>query len=169
MSWESFPGHDLIWCDPPWEQKMVNFFQTKLKQDSGRVANNTIEGIIDQLAKLASTEKPCYVEYGMAGHQLVLDKMKKRGHALNFISHGIQTSKRPFVIMCFNTSVPANVNRSGLNIVTDTLMDFQGKGIVFDPFAGIGVTATAVRKAGWEYIGSEINPARYHRLMQANP
>ena len=35
MDWNEFPAYDMIWCDPPWEQRMVKYFETVMKRDSG--------------------------------------------------------------------------------------------------------------------------------------
>ena len=53
-------------------------------------------------------------------------------------------------------------------LITKTLYKLDDIEIVFDPFAGIGFTAKAVKKAGKIYIGSEINPARFKKLQKAN-
>ena len=76
MDWNEFPAYDMIWCDPPWEQRMVKYFETVMKRDSGREASNTITNIINKLGSLASTEKLIVVEYGIKGHELVIRHKK---------------------------------------------------------------------------------------------
>jgi DNA modification methylase len=67
--------------------------------------------------------------------------------------------------MSFNASVGIPDSK-GLKI-TKEIINRIGSPVVFDPFAGIGKTKKAVESAGGVYIGYEINPARYNRMIKA--
>mgnify|MGYP003631499596 FL=1 len=167
MDWNEFPAYDMIWCDPPWEQRMVKYFETVMRRDSGREASNTITNIINKLGSLASTEKLIVVEYGIKGHELVIRLMEEKGH--RFISKHERTyDKRPFLVLVFNREIEMYDTKNESELITKTLLGLKDIKTVFDPFAGIGFTAKAVRKAGIKYIGSEINPARFEKLKKVN-
>lgn len=167
MEWTEFPAYDMIWTDPPWEQKMVNFFQTIMKRDSGKEAKNTITAIITQLAMLSDNKKLMVVEYSITGHELVVDVMEKYGHTFK-AKHQRTYDKRPFLVLIFNQDIDLFDTKNESELITKTLDKLENINVVFDPFAGIGFTAKAVRKAGKKYIGSEINPHRFKRLEAIN-
>lgn len=169
MSWEKFPDYDILWCDPPWEQRMVNYFQTVMKRDTGVSVSHTIEEILQQLSRLANRSKPLYIEYSSKGFELVSMIMINAGHKLHGISKGIQTSGSGFNILYFNTDIAPVVKRKGMSIVTDTLCKYPRSLIIFDPFAGIGNTAKGINTIGDFYIGSEINSSRFKSLCKNNP
>ena len=56
-------------------------------------------------------------------------------------------------------------NVEGFDLIKQTVTSLNAQ-VVFDPFAGIGNTAKAVRSVGAKYVGSEINPARYKQLIK---
>jgi hypothetical protein len=94
--------------------------------------------------------------------------MVSNGHTLNAVYERTQSMGRPYVIMVFNDfnntiHIP---DLKGYALITESLKQIGCTGIAFDPFAGIGQTANAVQKAGWQYIGSEINAARFAKLIK---
>jgi hypothetical protein len=38
LDWDVLPQYDLIWTDPPWQDRMVNWFQNKMEKDTGAVS-----------------------------------------------------------------------------------------------------------------------------------
>lgn len=169
MEWVQFPKYDIIYTDPPWEQKMVNYFQTVMKRDSGRTAYHSIEELIGQLALLADKQKPVYIEYSVEGWELVLKIMVDAGHTCRGVFNAMQSNNMPYKILFFNTNVPPVTINKGFKVIADTLSHYYRGLTVFDPFAGIGKIAKTVRIIGDIYIGSEINPARFKKLCEANP
>jgi hypothetical protein len=162
MDWNEFPSYDVIWTDPPWGQRMVNWFQTKLYKDTGVRVSRTIGEILSQLGRLSDNSKPLHVEYSVKGHQEVIRAMESHGHKLSYINELIQTNGRPYVLLSFNTQTPPSTDR-GFEAVKNTLLRYPSTGVVFDPFAGIGKTKKAVNAAGWTYIGGEINIQRLNK------
>ena len=167
MDWTEFPAYDMIWTDPPWEERMVKLFHTMMRKDGYNPPVNTFVDIINQFAKLSDRSKPIVVEYGMKGYEKVIAIMKSKGHTHYKTIKGIQSMGRPFVLMTFNADIDVNVTRKGGAIIVDTLMA-RNEHTIFDPFAGIGFTAKAVRSAGKHYIGSELNPKRFAQLQKVN-
>ena len=170
LEWKQFPPeYDMIWCDPPWEQRMVKYFETIMKKESGvEKPENTIEDILAKLAKLADPKKLLIIEYSVKGMELVRSTMQRYGHKLHRTHGRTQSNGKPFVVMVFNQAVPISPEK-GFKCVTETLNSLPDVKTVFDPFAGIGLTAKAVQAAGKIYIGSEINPARFEKLCLQNP
>jgi len=167
MDWRQFPEYDIIWCDPPWGAGLVKMFHTYMRKAVGHAPNNTLEDILEKLAELADPSKPAIVEYSVKGTEVVKRIMTNAGHKLHNEFEGIYWEGRPFKILVFNSDLQVITRRTDQNIVTDTLSGLD-RMRVFDPFAGIGATAKAVRAAGHEYIGSELNPARFEKLQKVN-
>jgi len=168
MDWKQFPDYDWLWCDPPWEQGLVKMFQTMMLKQTGKTVDHTIDEILSQLGKLANPNKPLVVEYGVKGVERVEYILKQHGHTHFKTFTRTQTQKdRPYKIVVFNSTITPSMSK-GFAGVTETALQYKPK-IVFDPFAGIGASAKAFRKAGVTYIGSELNPARYAKLVQRNP
>lgn len=163
MDYTSFPEYDMIWCDPPWEDGMVKYFQTLNKKQTGRLVNNQIDGILDTLFRLAHKGKPIAVEYSVKGHERVIRYAEKYGHQHFHTTYAKQENGITSVIIFFNTEFKLPDNVMGY---ANTILGVEGIGAkhVFDPFAGIGRTARAVLKAGATYHGSELNESRYKKL-----
>jgi hypothetical protein len=168
MEWQKFPQYDLIWTDPPWETRMLKFFETMMRKHVGHAPANDLTAIFDKLGSLADPLKPLIIEYSVQGHHKVIEIMEKHGHRLAVKNRMIQSMDREFVILAFNFSDHKFIAGKGFKIITNTLSQIGKSGIVFDPFAGIGNTCKAVKAAGWEYIGSELNPERFKRLQAIN-
>lgn len=165
MDVKNAPSHTMIWTDPPWENRMVKWFETKLVKDTGEERpNNTIEQILDKLASLADPNKPCFIEYGIKGYDKVMDAMIRYGHTIKESVVREQSSGNPYVILSFNTDRQIPKAKSH-EIITKVVATFENP-VVWDPFAGLGVTRKAVESGGGSYIGYEINKARFDRMNQ---
>ncbi len=166
MDWNVFPEYDIIWCDPPWQQKMVNYFETMMVKTGQKKPNNTIVEIIGKLASLASRDKPIFIEYSIKGSYEVMEIMDLKGHFFNTIVFSLQENLNPYCILVFNCiDFKPNGDMQGFKIIEDTC-DNLNFTTVFDPFAGIGKTAKAFIKKGKIYIGSEINTERFNKLKK---
>lgn len=165
MSYEVFPEYDIIWCDPPWEDKMVKYFQNLNQKQTGKVVENNIYGILEKLFSLASNKKPIFVEYSIKGSELVIEYAKKHGHTLTQTVVGIQHNDMKYYILVFNTDLRLEQGIRMYQIATETIIKLGAK-LVFDPFAGTGRTARAVLSAGANYHGAELNEARYKKLCK---
>lgn len=164
MSWDEFPHYDIVWTDPPWEDRMVKWFQGKMKKETGIVVQNTLTDILTKLATLCKTDKPIVIEYSIKGHEYVIEVMQSKGHTLYSKNVRMQSMGREFILLVFNAPLEIP-NQKGFGIIEEFFTKNRF-GIVFDPFAGIGATAKSVIKTGTTYIGSELNPERYKRLAK---
>lgn len=156
-----FPKYDILYCDPPWEERMLKFFYTKAK----RQLDTSIYNIITQLGLLANNEKPFYVEYSIKGSDDIIHILKNCGHRHISTTTHLQTNKKPYVLLQFNTNFVCEPNKKGGELV-QYIVKQHNKPLVFDPFAGIGFTAKNVYKAGGRYIGYELNKERFDRLQE---
>lgn len=163
MDCQQFPNYDILYCDPPWEQRMVKFFETQLQKQTGIKKENQIEAILNKLATLSDKSKPLFIEYSIKGHDRVIDIMQENGHQFFHKMILPQSNGKPYIVMCFNTNVKLREELKGGEIVTYVVQKFKNP-VVFDPFAGIGFTARYVFEAGGKYIGYELNPKRFERL-----
>lgn len=163
MTLNEAPHYDICYTDPPWGNKMVGFFQSIQTKDTGKVTNNSLSDILFKLGEIADINKPLYVEYSIYIYQEVVDILERCGHTL-YKSIELKTSyNKPYVLLIFNTSVDATEGIKGFNIVTDIVRKFDNP-IVFDPFAGVGLSAKAVVAGGGSYIGSELNASRFAKF-----
>lgn len=164
MKIAEFPPYDLLYIDPPWEQGLVKMFETmQFKQTGIERPNNNIDDILDKVSKLASNKKPIVVEYSVKGTERVINAFVKNGHRFNEVSTQTQGTKKPFNIISFNTELKLPKGLVGFKVVSKTVEILKPK-VVFDCFAGIGLTAKTVINSGANYIGYELNPARFKRL-----
>jgi hypothetical protein len=166
LDWDKFPEYDIIWCDPPWEQKMVNYFETIMYKSGYKKPNNTIHKIITHLAKLCYVHKPIFIEYSINGHLEVLNIMIEHGHNHNATIYSNQENGKPYLILVFNyLGVLPDGNMQGFKII-DSICSVLNFNTIFDPFAGLGKTAKRFISNNKNYIGSEINPQRFNQLKK---
>lgn len=165
LDYKQFPTYDILWCDPPWEERMTKWFRTKLTKDAGIKTDFTFEQIIDKLGELANPSKPLYIEYDIKHYINVIARLVKHGHNFVNVSEHPLYDKSRFVILAFNTDKFPTAETNGVTAIKETLNQYPTKQLVFDPFAGLGITAKAVITAGHYYHGSEINPSRYKKLQ----
>lgn len=163
MNVEEFPNYDIIYTDPPWENNMVKFFDTQRKKLTGVETNNNIQDILEKLATLSNKNKPIFVEYSIKGSEALIDIFVKKGHTFSNKVIGLQSNKKPYIIICFNTDFILKENLIGGKIV-EYVINGMKPNTVFDPFAGIGFTAKLVLRCGSKYIGYEYSKARFDRL-----
>ena len=166
MSFDKFPEYDIIWCDPPWENKMVKFFETMMLKQGQTKPNNTIENIIEKLAILSDKSKPVFIEYSIKGFDLVVEIMQNHGHNFCNNVYSKQENGKPYFILVFNSEdFSPDGKEVGFKIITQTCKKLKFQ-TVLDPFAGIGKTAKAFIKNDKTYIGSEINIERFNKLKK---
>ena len=167
LDWDFLPEYDLMWVDPPWQDRMVKWFQSKLLKETGVVDDSTLDAIINKLGELASSSRPLIVEYSDAGSEHIVSLLVSNGHTFYKKFYCVQSNNRPFVILVFNSLLDIKTEFKGSQIITETLKSTDCN-VILDLFAGIGFTANAVIKANKTYIGSEINPKRYSKLIKVN-
>jgi len=166
LDWDNPPEYDMVWTDPPWETRMLRWFDTLQRKQTGSAPEHSLNEIIEKLASLIAYDKPAFVEYSTKGWQNVDRIIQAAGHRLGAATEGTQSNGRPFMILSYNTDYTFPRGLKGGQYITSAVKALQPK-VVFDPFAGIGYTYRYVRAGGAHYIGSEINAARYERLAKA--
>lgn len=159
------PDYDIIYCDPPWEERMVKYFETIMEKSGHKKPNNTISEILYKLGELADTNKPLFIEYSVKNHERVIKIMESFGHKFNKVFESIYDGNRPYVIISFNTSI---LIENGLKdqLSLKRILEKTKAKTVFDMFAGIGVICKIVEDYGCEYIGYELNPERFKKLIK---
>ena len=168
MDWRQFPPHDAVWCDPPWENSALRMFQTMMRKKVGHAPDRDIDEILNHLGKLCDPQKLLVIEYAQKSVKRVKHVMSRYGHQFKK-EYTHLYGKRPYSILVFNRDISVATDEKEGNCITETLKPLEDIETVFDPFAGIGVTAKAVRKAGKKYSGAEVNPDRFRKLCVANP
>ena len=163
MDWDYFPEYDLLYTDPPWGERMVKWFSNYQFKKTGVKPTHTLNDILNQLGRLANPQKPMVIEYEIKGYDKVINVMQDHGHTYYEATEGMQSMGRPFILLIFNTKFQFDPESEGFTFVKDAVRKTKAN-TVFDPFAGIGNTAKAVKATGATYIGSEINSDRYAKL-----
>jgi DNA modification methylase len=164
--WPSFPAYDLMYTDPPWNEGIMKLFQKSAMVKTGRASKETMKDALNQLFASAHRDKPMLVEFSARGWDKVVEIGKYCGHRYTGHALALQCNGKPMVVLSFNT-----------DYLTPTLgLDEEGciraaiaalkPGLVFDPFAGLGVTAEIIIKCGARFIGGEMNGARYAELKK---
>lgn len=163
LSYDAFPDYDTLYCDPPWEQRMVRFFETQAHKQAGlERPENSIHDILRHVARLHPPDRPAFVEYSVTGVGEVVGAFVEHGHK-HTGTHVLQQAQNdaPYALVTFNRRLPAiPAETRGWGHLPHFLRPGE---VVFDPFAGIGATARAVVAFGATYLGSELNPARAER------
>ena len=165
MDVKSFPEYDMLYSDLPWEDRMVKWFETQLRKDTGKEVKNTINGILTQVAKLADTNKPVFLEYSVKGTERVIDIMEKNGHRHQQTIKGFYNKNKPLHIITFNNNVTIPNGLEGGTLIKKCINSINQK-VVFDCFAGIGFTCKWVKQTGADYIGYELNPKRFEKMIK---
>ena len=103
----------------------------------------------------------------MKGHENVVKTMSKYGHTIRSKSthdYFMGGQNRPHMLLSFNTDIVVTNKLSDKSLISHIVTETGAK-TVFDPFAGLGFTGSAVEACGANYIGYEMNPARYAKLI----
>jgi len=160
-------GADLMYTDPPWEQKLVKMFETIAERDAGRgKAGNDINKILGRMFGLCPRGRPAFIEYGLEGYQRVERIGRMYGFRHAWTRQGTQTNGNPYVVVAFNTDMPAPGAFYGWEMLAKVHTHHK-PGVIFEPFAGHGQHARRwASLLGCEVIVSEYNPARAAKLVE---
>ena len=160
-------GCDLTYTDPPWENRMVKFFETSMRKSGFEPPKNDIDKIIERLFYLAPDGQPTFVEYGKVGMDRVIDIGKQFGFEFVRSIYGQQVqNKSPFVIIQFNSDMPKPQRMIKGFDVLHLAVQHHNPSCIFEPFAGLGVTTKIMDGLGVNVVAAELNPARAAKLRE---
>ena len=158
-------GCDMVYTDPPWEAGLVKMFETLANRDGGiDRPGNTIDGILKRLFELTPDGIPVFIEYSTKGHERVVDAGEAAGFKCTRVHRCIQTTKKPYVIIQFNSDMPSIDGAGGWEPIMAALNHHNPKR-VFEPFAGHGQHTRRMVAHGAFVVASELNPARAAKLQ----
>jgi len=165
LDYKEFPNYDILYCDPPWEERMTKWFRTKMRKDIGKAPSFTFEEIITKLGESALKNKPLYIEYDIKTYEGVINRMESMGHKFAGVTIYPLYTKSQQAVLSFNTNIVPESNVKKISHSITEMFRKHGEGLtIFDPFAGIGITAKMVIASGNYYHGSELNPKRVAKL-----
>ena len=157
---------NMTYTDPPWENRMVKWFETDMRKKGYEPPKNDIDEIIGRLFDLAPKGKPTFVEYGKKGFERVIEIGKSKGFKFNRKIFGYQLSKQPFVVLQFNSDLPQPQSAiNGFDVLEMAIKHHKPR-CIFEPFAGLGITAKIMDSYGIDVIAAELNPARAKKLLE---
>ena len=159
-------GCNMTYTDPPWENRMVKWFETDMRKKGFKPPQNDIDKIIERLFFLAPKDSPTFVEYGKKGFERVINIGKASG--FNFVQKifGFQTTKQPFVILQFNSDLPMPKSTINGFDVLELAIKHHKPTRIFEPFAGLGITSKIMDKYNLDIVAAELNPSRANRLLE---
>lgn len=159
-------GCDMTYTDPPWENRMVKWFETDMRKKGFEPPKNDIDKIIERLFFLAPKNLPTFVEYGKKGFERVINIGESCG--FNFVQKifGYQTTKQPFVVLQFNSNLPMPKSAIHGFDVLNMAIEHHNPKCIFEPFAGLGITSKIMDKHGVNIVAAELNPIRAARLKE---
>jgi hypothetical protein len=184
---ESLMGNDLadvFYSDPPWGNRMLTYFRTIRKRDSGECGNEdkNINVFLDSFFKCAikytKPSSPIFVEYGIS----VVDELlhyassnrlnhegtftiKYKSGSRDFPNH-LHIFSKEKLRTDFNYLVNLEKLRR-VNLIEYIIRPFAiPNGIVLDPCCGHGLTGEATRKLSMKFYGNEFNRSRLERSIE---
>lgn len=158
-------GCDLTYTDPPWGVSPLKMFETHMEKSGYGRPGNLIEDILSRLFALTPKGKPCFVEYGVkSNYEQVVEIAQTHGLRLSKTIPARQMNGNPFVVLQFDSDMPSPVNPGPWDILLSAIEYHQPR-CVFEPFAGLGLTAGKILEQGVSVVASEINPGRYRKML----
>jgi len=158
-------GCDLVFTDPPWEERMAKWFGTASRKAGGPSQSGSIDEILEKMFSLSPSDVPVFVEYGIKGYERVINIGKSQGYEFVTAFKAIQTTKYPYMIIQFNSDMPSIDRPSGFDVLRSALK-YHKPQKVFEPFAGLGKHAEIIRQSGADVVCCELNPARGQKAKE---
>ncbi len=157
---------DMTYTDPPWENRMVKWFETDMRKKGYTPPKNDIDEIISRLFELAPSGKPTFIEYGKKGFERVINI--GRDHGFDFVRKifGYQTTKQPFCVLQFNSDLPQPKKAINGFDVLELAIKHHKPSCIFEPFAGLGITSKIMDGWGVDIVAAELNPGRAQKLQE---
>ena len=157
---------DMTYTDPPWENRMVKWFETDMRKKGFEPPKNDINKIIERLFYLAPKDAPIFVEYGKKGFERVINIGKDFGFDFVQKIFGYQTTKQPFVVLQFNSDLPMPKTAINGFDVLELAIKHHEPTRIFEPFAGLGITSKIMDKYNLDIVAAELNPGRAKKLKE---
>jgi hypothetical protein len=157
---------DMTFTDPPWEPSALKMFETTMEKGGHGRPGNNIDAILQRLFALAPSDKPCFIEYSVKGHDRVIHWGKAAGHTFVRTVIGTQLSRVPYAILQFNSDMPDMGSPVAWGAL-EAALDYHQPKCVFEPFAGHAVHTSRMAKRGIRVIASEVNPDRAAKGLAA--
>tara|TARA_Y100001937_G_scaffold58992_1_gene80951 strand:- start:4555 stop:5091 length:537 start_codon:yes stop_codon:yes gene_type:complete len=157
-------GCDLVYTDPPWEPRMLKWFETLMRKNGYTAPSNDIDAIITRLFQLAPRDIPIFIAYAIEGYERVISIAQGDGRKFIRSIQGIQTTKNPLLILQFDSDMPKPRHIPKRFETLQMAIDWHCPKKIFDPFAGMGRLIQVMKKNGCDVIANEINPERARKI-----
>jgi len=171
---------DIFYCDPPWGQGNIGYWQTINKRHTGEPTKDIkYEDFINQIFAVASkyAKNIILIEYGIRWRKDIIDMGKKYGLIHIGIADLQYRSGSRFLPSDLHVFAKTKVNipqiyfdnlknTSGMATLENAVLPLAVKGgIILDPCCGMGYTAKAGVKAGMTFYGNELNGKRLQKTI----
>lgn len=184
---------DILYCDPPWGDGMIKFFNTLRKKQTNTFSENLPENkiFLNRLAVLTLQSKAKFIciENGnkwsfeteetfkvngffhVATINGYYDKPKKPMKVHLFLNlDQIENKNKEYIEELKNKFITSATDKSGFELVESVFFSCLGNNLkdktVFDLCCGFGLTAKIAKKHGMNFVGNEVNQKRLDKTIK---
>lgn len=181
---------DIVYCDPPWGDGMIKFFNTLNKKQTNRFSENLPQNknFLERLAMLSFKSKAKFVciENGNKWSAETEETFVSKNFVHVATINGFYDKpKKPMKLHLFispsykneiNTEnlksrfVKLATDKSGFELIECTFLSCLGEKIygstVLDPCCGFGLTARVAKKYNMNFYGNELNQKRLEKTIK---
>jgi len=167
---------NVFYCDPPWGQGALKYYQTINSQQNMVPSKNTdLYSFMKAMFEIAvkHTNGPVFVEYGIRWEHEVIRMGRESGlYHISTISVKYGSKHLPLHLHIFSKTqiilshehTSSVIGTHGLDTVRAAIAPYCTKsGIILDPACGFGNTAQVAIEFGMVFRGNEINMKRLER------
>lgn len=163
---------DLLYCDPPWGNALLNGFRTKAGLPK---ATYDVQHLYIKISSLATSRGiPLYLEGSKPDSRdgmLIPGTMQFEGYDHQwgwYVTYGKKNAPSGLYYSgrepVPEVLVPALTDVNDVNLPGMVMRAYSDRGTVIDPCSGRGVTSREAFRSGWTSVLNELNP---HRMSAA--
>lgn len=184
---------DILYCDPPWGDGMIKFFNTLRKKQTNTYSENLPHNkmFLQRLAVLTLESKAKFIciengnKWSLETEEIFksngffhvatingyYDKPKKSMKVHLFLNlEQLEDKSNEFIKSIKEKFIKNCTDKSGFELVESVFFACMGTNLkektVFDLCCGFGMTAKIAKKHGMNFIGNEVNQKRLDKTIK---
>lgn len=155
---------DLAYTDPPWEPRMVKWFETLMRKSGHHPPSNDIDKILQRLFSLTPKGIPMFICYGSLGYERVISIAAEDGRKFVQKIEEVQTTNHSCWVLQFDSDMPMPEKACKPFESLQRVIDWHRPSTIFEPFAGLGKLVKVMAKNGCNVVANEMNPERARKI-----